>query len=257
MDAARDRAALAAVLGVEIPTVGSIDTPGLRLEIVGAGPGPARGRLQVAEVAPATPTALGAAQNAEVALRAAGEAAAGPTGRAPSTARVLALGWATVDLERAASTWPGARWQTAPRDSLVGARALVGRVSLPAGAASADAVPRKPHADGRLTDQGPADAITVALLEPDREGRLAASLARHGEGPTALYVLVAPVAIAGIVARLARLGLRLSAGTGPFGPAWAVAGPDPSSLIVIVVAEAGPDESNGRPRRGRRGTIEP
>jgi hypothetical protein len=195
---AGNRAALAAVLGVVIPDEGSIEISGLRLEIVAPGPGRARGRLQVTEPA------------------------AGPTGPVPSTARFIALGWATVDLERAAATWPGVRWRTAPRDSLVGARALVGRTGTPAGAATAD-------------------AITFVLLEPDTEGRLAASLARHGEGPAALYVLVPPDAIAAIAAHVARLGVRFLAGPGPFGPAWAIVGPDASSPTVIVVAGAAPD----------------
>ena len=79
------------------------------------------------------------------------------------------------------------------------------------------------------------------LLEPDTEGRRAASLARHGEGPAALYVQVPADAIAAIAARVARFGVRLLAGTGPFGLAWAIAGPGSSSPTVIVVAGAVPD----------------
>ena len=221
IDAAHDRAALAAVLGVDIPDEGSIEIPGLRLEIDAPGPGRARGRLQVKGTDPRASTMLIAVPDAE-------EPPTDPTGSAPSTARFLALGWATVDLERAAATWPGVRWQAAPRDSLVGARALVGRGGSPAAAATTDAVA--------------ADAVTIVLLEPDKEGRLAASLARHGEGPAALYVLVPPNAIAAIAARVARLGVRFIAGPGPFGPAWAIAGSDASSPTVIVVAGAVPDE---------------
>jgi hypothetical protein len=154
IDAAHDRAALAAVLGVDIPDEGSIEIPGLRLEIVAPGPGRARGRLQVNGADPRASTMLIAVPDAEEAVDAgaaepaadgaaldpAMEPAADPTGSAPSTARFLALGWATVDLERAAATWPGVRWQAAPRDSLVGARALVGRAGSPAAAATTDAV---------------------------------------------------------------------------------------------------------------------
>lgn len=237
IDAAHDRAALAAVLGIDIPDEGSIDIPGLRLEIVAPRPGRARGRLQVTGTAPGASTVLLAPPGADAAFEAeaaeqaadgaavdrAMERSAGPTGSVPSTARFLALGWATVDLERAAATWPEVRWRTAPRDSPVGARALVGRTGTPAGAASAD-------------------AITLVLLEPDTEGRLAASLARNGEGPAALYILVPPDAIAATAARVARLGVRLITGAGPFGPAWAIAGPDASSPTVIVVVGAVPDE---------------
>ena len=205
---AGDRAALGAVLGVDIPDEGSIEIPGLRLEIVAPGPGRARARLEVTEPS------------------------AGPTGPAPSTARFLALGWATVDLERAAATWRGVRWMPAPRDSLEGARTLVRQGEAPADVSSVEATSADAASAGAAADH----AVTVVLLEPDTEGRLAASLARHGEGPAALYVLVPPDAITAIATRAAGLGVRLIAGTGPFGPAWAIAGPDASSPTVIIVA---------------------
>ncbi|MGZ6260799.1 MAG: hypothetical protein ACXWN5_08110 [Candidatus Limnocylindrales bacterium] len=76
-------------------------------------------------------------------------------------ADVIALGIVTVDHERAAADLPALVFRPAPDDELLGARVL------------AAAVP-----SGR----------TLLLLEPAREGRLTAFLARHGEGLAALYV---------------------------------------------------------------------
>ena len=245
IEAARERATLAAILGVDIPDRGPVDIPGLRLEIVAPGTGRTRGRLDVAGTAPGAPTILLAPPSAETAVEAgvvgaaepdtdevavglALERFAGPTRQAPSSARFLALGWATVDLERAAARWPGVRWRTAPRDSLVGARALVGRTGTPVEPASAERVA--------------GDGTTLVLLEPDAEGRLAAALARHGEGPAALYVLVPRDAIRAIEPRVARLGVRFIAGSGPFGSAWATAGLDASGPTVIVLPGAVPDD---------------
>jgi hypothetical protein len=78
--------------------------------------------------------------------------------------RIVAAGWATVDLDRAAVELahllaPGARFEPSPSSILLGATCLVGR-----------------------TDGAPAPAPVVVLLEPITEGRLAAALARHGEG---------------------------------------------------------------------------
>jgi hypothetical protein len=78
---------------------------------------------------------------------------------------ISGIGWATVELERAARelrATPAARWDTAPRDVLLGARCW----RLVAG------------------EPGPA----MLLLEPDTEGRLAAALARFGEGVAAIYL---------------------------------------------------------------------
>jgi hypothetical protein len=219
MDAPHDRAAVATALGVDFPAGDRIDIAGLRLEIAEGGPGPgqARARLEVIgdgagagrSLADAWP--LGAAE---------------PSDSPTSAARLLALGWATVELERAASSWPDVRWEAAPRDSLVGARSLVARARL-----RADAPPARP---------APADVVTIVLLEPDTEGRLAASLARHGEGPAVLYVRVPRDTNAGLPARLARLGMRARAGPGPFGPEWAIHGPHASSPTLVVVPEAEP-----------------
>lgn len=111
-DAARVRAALAAALGIEVPAGHSIAFPGLRLQIAEEEHGPgsrAADRLEVLGADPWFETA--------------------PTADDPTAAgtRFFALGWATVDLDRVAAPWAGVRWAAALRDSLVGARALLGR----------------------------------------------------------------------------------------------------------------------------------
>ena len=88
---------------------------------------------------------------------------------APRPLRLAGLGWATVELDRAADElgmWLGeAPDPGAPdaADPLLGARA-------------------------RVRDAGGLPGDAVLLLEPSTEGRLAASLARDGEGPAALYL---------------------------------------------------------------------
>ena len=80
---------------------------------------------------------------------------------------IVALGWATVDIDAVrrrieADAGFGA-FVAAARDDHLGARAVVHRPGEPSG-----------------------EPIEV-LLEPDTEGRLAASLARHGEGFAAIW----------------------------------------------------------------------
>ena len=87
-------------------------------------------------------------------------------------ATLVAIGWATVEIERGekeleAAVGAGGSWVDAPRDALLGARAAIYRL-------------------GEVV--GP----LLVLLEPDTEGRLAASLARHGEGVAAVYVTARP-----------------------------------------------------------------
>jgi hypothetical protein len=82
-------------------------------------------------------------------------------------ARIRSIGWATVDLERAERELGEALGvvldsSPAPRDAELGARLRV----------------------ARPFDEGP----SLALMEPDTEGRLAAILARHGEGVALVIV---------------------------------------------------------------------
>src|SRR5476651_1012400 len=76
-------------------------------------------------------------------------------------AEIAAVGWATVDADRAQDQF-GQRFEPAARDTLLGASA-------------------------RRSQGGRPETV---LLEPDTEGRLAGALARHGEGLIALYVNV-------------------------------------------------------------------
>jgi hypothetical protein len=76
----------------------------------------------------------------------------------------LAVGWATVDLDRAAvelAPWlaPGSAFDPAADCELLGARCRIGQAR-----------------------EAVAPAPLVVLLEPSTEGRLAATLARHAEG---------------------------------------------------------------------------
>lgn len=123
---------------------------GAIVELVGAERGSFRGpeRLQVVapDAAGAKPDAGGAGRRMP-----AGVAVDRPI------ARLVALGWGTVDTERATAD-AGEVATPLADDLLLGARAT------------------------RL-GAGP-----VVLLEPITEGRLAAALARRGEGPIALYV---------------------------------------------------------------------
>lgn len=130
---------------------------------------------------------------------------------------LVGIGWATVELDRAAREvgggLPGA-WVTGPPDRLLGAST-------------------------RLRPTG-RDGVTLVLLEPDTEGRLAASLARFGEGVAAVYLAAERRAGhdgAGGPADLSRpepgpLGLgRLVSGA----PAWG-----PNVIVLVGIAESSP-----------------
>jgi hypothetical protein len=107
----------------------------------------------------------------------------------------VALGWATVELDRAAAEFSGvlglAPGAFAPADDSValGARCRVAGAVLP----------------GR---------ISLAILEPSTEGRLAETLARLGEGPAAVWSTTDRLADPGAV----------TARPGPFGPERLVSG---------------------------------
>lgn len=117
------------------------------------------------------------------------------------------IGWATVEGERAirelaaglvpaaglashGSTGPRPSWTQLDRDPTLGARVW------------------------RLDAVGPPARPVVLVLEPDTEGRLAASLARFGEGVAVIYV-----------------------GDGPIGPGRLVRGRKPWGPHVIVLAD--------------------
>lgn len=134
--------------------------------------------------------------------------------REPAVAgTVLAgIGWATVEGERAIreldellGTEAWGRWQPAARDELLGASAWI------------RAAPGNP-------------STMLLVLEPDTEGRIAASLARWGEGVLAVYVR--PPA-ADDLEPSARPGA--AAGSGPLGPGRLVAGGPAWGPHVIVL----------------------
>ena len=125
--------------------------------------------------------------------------------------RLAGIGWATVELERAAGElaaafrqagMPEPRWSPGARDDLLGATTWVSREPWPA--------------EGM--DRPPA----IVLLEPDTEGRLAATLSRFDEGVAAAYLAPEPGVSLVEAARLGRPG------AGPLGssrlvlarPAW-------------------------------------
>ncbi len=149
-----------------------------------------------------------------------------------SPPRLLGIGWATVDLDRAASLIEP-RPAPAAEDELLGAR-----TALAAG------------------------TPWIVLLEPNTEGRIAASLVRGGEGPAAIYVGFGRAGGpgmsgatpggpgsspgsggSGLAAHLAALsgsGIRFSSpGDGPFGPAVLVAGGEAwGPHLLLVEADA-------------------
>jgi len=100
---------------------------------------------------------------------------------------VLAVGWATVELDRAAVQLahllvPGSAFDDAPSSVVLGARCRMGPAIERAG-------------------------LRIVLLEPETEGRLAATLARSDEGWVATWVATPTTGIPGLGA----------AGSGPLG----------------------------------------
>jgi len=141
--------------------------------------------------------------------------------------RIVGVGWATVELERAAADLgallevAAEAWTPADRDQLLGAAALVGP-------------PLGPDARGPQ----------LVLLEPDTEGRLAASLARHGEGVAAVYL--EQTRAEGVVSAPAAVGAsrggpaRSSVAPGPLGRGRLILG-GPVSGPQVVVLDAPPN----------------
>jgi hypothetical protein len=135
--------------------------------------------------------------------------------------RIVGLGWATVDLERATADLtadPAADPDTTDRaraggtlqDELLGARA-------------------RPIAAS-------ADGLVVVVLEPFTEGRIARALAHRGEGPAALYLAPADADLAAAVDRLAADGIRTRLGQTALGPGALVLGGPPAGPQVLLVA---------------------
>jgi hypothetical protein len=125
-------------------------------------------------------------------------------------------GWATVELERAArdlGSGTAVQVRDLPDDPLLGARCRV-----------------------LAAEKGGA----ILLLEPTTEGRIAASLARYGEGYVATWIRLASDRYDNLVGSARREGLRLSSeAAGPFGRERLVLG-GPAWGPHVLVAELGP-----------------
>lgn len=125
------------------------------------------------------------------------ELEAGIDGRWAIGAQQIALGWATVDLDRAAVDLAAAlgisadRFVDAPESSALGARCRVA-------------------SDVLLEER------SLVLLEPATEGRLTATLARHDEGPCAIWLAMADLPATTAAMRLEGIGTSV-ARRGPFG----------------------------------------
>jgi hypothetical protein len=110
-------------------------------------------------------------------------------------AGVFALGWATVELDRAA-------------------RELAAELGLAPGAFAAAAASLTLGARCRVAYRVLPGGLSLAILEPATEGRLAATLARSGEGPAVAWHVAEDAVLAGSGAQRA----------GPFGPERLVSG---------------------------------
>jgi hypothetical protein len=144
----------------------------------------------------------------------------GNRGENPPGFRLRGVAVATVDLERAAGAL-GGLGRVLADDALLGARVAT------------------------------TGAARILLAEPRSEGRLAATLARRGEGPAALYVSVPSPRVAMIMARLVELGERPREGPGPFGRQVLVRTRQPWGPHLLLVAGV------GGPVPGRSATIAP
>ena len=127
-----------------------------------------------------------------------------PSGTEPV---VLAVIWATVDVERALAGI-GVPGDELPDDRLLGA---------------AVRLVRRPAAE------------PIALLEPRTEGRIAATLAKSGEGPAGRYVAT-PDGFANVRARADTAGIALSREEGgPFGRSVLVLDGTPAGPHLVLV----------------------
>ncbi|HET9457007.1 MAG TPA: hypothetical protein VFO78_06675 [Candidatus Limnocylindrales bacterium] len=124
---------------------------------------------------------------------------------------VVARIWATVDLERSVAAL---------------------------GATGTTHLPDDPHLGARVALVRPVGETPIAILEPSTEARLAAWLARHGEGPAGRYVTLAPEDATGLggaaVGVPAGAALSIPA-DGPFGRSRLVLGGPPGTPFVVLV----------------------
>ncbi len=149
---------------------------------------------------------------------------------APPQFRLAGVGWATVELDRAAAELDP--WLEPTLDGLDGQDPHLGARTR---------VRRSPGLPGEA----------LVLAEPVTEGRLAAALARDGEGPCVLYLEPAESLQAWRVGAASR-GITTSAiRPGPLGPSVLISGARSGPHLVIV---EGPDSSSAG---AHGGTIHP
>jgi hypothetical protein len=141
------------------------------------------------------------------------DARGGSVIRATPVIRLAGVGWATVELDRA----------EAELDPWLGLAEVRGDGA-------------EPHLGAR-TRTRPSQGLpgrVLVLAEPVTEGRLAASLARDGEGPCALY-LEPPEGLEAWLAAAVLRGVGVSAiRSGPLGPSVVLAGMPPGPHLVVV-----------------------
>jgi hypothetical protein len=133
----------------------------------------------------------------------------------PPNVELAAIGWATVELDRAETDLSAefaTTFEPTIRDALLGASVR----------------------------RSTADRPRILILEPDTEGRLAGALAKHGEGPVALYLRVAKLEA------LPRT-LSIRRGNGPFGPARLVIGAAALGPFIILVEQRAPADADRVP----------
>ncbi len=127
-----------------------------------------------------------------------------PPGTEP---QVLAVIWATVDTDRVLAG-VGLSGVDLADDRLLGASVRLAR---------------------------PASGEPIAVLEPRTEGRIAATLARAGEGPAGRYIHAAD-GLLNVAARAEAAGVALSRREdGPFGPSVLVLGGAPTGPHLVIV----------------------
>jgi hypothetical protein len=167
-------------------------------------------------------------------------------------AGLLAVGWSTVDHERAASSRSGVRFVFAGLDPLLGSAAWLATALSPS-PSSSGAAPGRSAGTARSPSSRAAsakDPPNELLLEPAREGPLAAALARFGEGPVAIYVRVLPGRWQELHGELTRRGATLRGPvTSSFGEAYLVRPERPWGpfLVFVRVPSAGGGEGSRGP----------
>lgn len=143
----------------------------------------------------------------------------------------MAVGWATVDLDRAEAEHTGRAGAAEPSGA-----AAAGNSTVPAVPAPDDTLL---GARCRLLPTAH-DGRQVVLLEPSTEGRLAASLARFGEGPVVLYLRIPARTLARLRVVAPASGVHCSKpAAGPFGTSVLVLdGPAGGPHLVVTEAAA-------------------